>query len=772
MAADGRIEIDTRLNSEGVDKGIEEINEKLSKAGEGMKEVGENLSTYVSAPLAALGGVALKVASDFSDSQGKLQAQLGISAEEAKKLNSVAEDVWKNGFGEDVADAADAVALVHKNMQGIDGKELDDATKAAFTLRDAFGFEVEESTRSAKALMDQFGLTGEKAFDLITVAAQKGGDYSGELLDTISEYSTQFSSMGFQAEDMFNILIKGAQNGAFNLDKVGDAVKEFNIRAQDGSKTTSDGFKLIGLDAEDMGGKIAAGGEEGKKAFMATVAALAAIKDPVKQNAAGVALFGTQWEDLRSTVVTSMGDTSNALGNVEGATKKASDAMNESFGAKLQTLWRGLLDSLKPLGDILLNMAEQWMPKISAAIDAVSTAFTNLSPGVQQIVIFVGLFLAALGPILVIVGNLITSITAVIEVLIPLGTWLFGAGEATGALAAAITTLSGPVGWVIAAVVALIAIIVALWQNNEEFRAKVIEIWTGIQQAFWTALAFVKNIVVSVMTSVWSFIQSILSQIQAFWKENGAQIMAIVRGWITYISALIQVGMGVIKGVFQIVWPIITNVVKLAWSLIKTVIGSAIQAVLGVIQVALKLLKGDWSGAWNTIKSTAETIWHNIVGFFKGIDLYKYGKDILQGLIDGFNSMVGSVKKAVEKISSLIPDGVKKFLHIKSPSRKMKNEVGKWVPLGLAQGIDENADVVAKSAKNMAEKAIPTSKLSGAAIANKISQTISPVFTGTNTISMPDNVAATVNIGGYEAKALIQYISNQQNFITDRKSRF
>lgn len=98
--------------------------------------------------------------------------------------------------------------------------------------------------------------------------------------------------MGLSAEQMMGILIAGAQAGAFNLDKVGDAVKEFNIRAGDGSKTTAEGFKAIGLSADAMKAAIRAGGEEAQQAFMATVAALAAMEDPVAQNTAGVALFG------------------------------------------------------------------------------------------------------------------------------------------------------------------------------------------------------------------------------------------------------------------------------------------------------------------------------------------------------------------------------------------------------------------------------------------------------------------------------------------------
>lgn len=130
-------------------------------------------------------------------------------------------------------------------------------------------------------MMDNFGISGEEAMNLIASGAQNGLDYSGELLDSISEYSVQFGKMGLDAEDMFAIFQKGAESGAFNLDKVGDAVKEMSIRVVDGSDTTREGFELIGLNADEMSAKFAAGGEMAKEAFNETIDALAAMEDPL-----------------------------------------------------------------------------------------------------------------------------------------------------------------------------------------------------------------------------------------------------------------------------------------------------------------------------------------------------------------------------------------------------------------------------------------------------------------------------------------------------------
>jgi len=283
---------DTQETSQTTAQRIQEIGEQAGKVGEKMKEVGENMSKYVTAPIVAAGGLMAKGAIDAEAATGKLQAQLGITAEEADKLGASAQNVWKTGFGEDINAASEAVKNVRLNMGDLAGKELEAVAQGALVISDVFEADVTDTTKAAGTMMKNFGIDGQAAMDLITVGFQKGGDYSGELLDTLNEYSPQFASMGMSADQMMGILIAGAQAGAFNLDKVGDSVKEFNIRAQDGSKTTAQGFAAIGLDAGKMGSAIAAGGDQAQQAFMATVAGLAAMKDPVQQNIAGTALFG------------------------------------------------------------------------------------------------------------------------------------------------------------------------------------------------------------------------------------------------------------------------------------------------------------------------------------------------------------------------------------------------------------------------------------------------------------------------------------------------
>lgn len=146
--------------------------------------------------------------------------------------------------------------------------------------------------------MKNFGVSAEEAYNIIAVGAQNGADQNGDLLDTLNEYSVQYAALGLSADQFVGGLISGAEAGVFSIDKVGDAVKEFNIRAKDGSKSTVGAFQTLGLNADEMMSKFAQGGDTAQEAFFEVIKALDKMEDPIEKNAAAVALFGTQYEDL------------------------------------------------------------------------------------------------------------------------------------------------------------------------------------------------------------------------------------------------------------------------------------------------------------------------------------------------------------------------------------------------------------------------------------------------------------------------------------------
>ncbi|MFP7479458.1 tape measure protein [Terribacillus saccharophilus] len=225
----------------------------------------------------------------------------------------------------------------------------------------------------------------------------------------------------------------------------------------------------------------------------------------------------------------------------------------------------------------------------------------------------------------------------------------------------------------------------------------------------------IKGYITTYINAAASVIQAVLSKIQAFWETNGSTIMAVVSAAFQYISTTIQSvmqlvmniirgGLQFISGLFQAVMPIVSGLVQVSFALIKTIITSVIDVISGLVQTFAAVFQGDWDAAFNAVMGIVEDIMGNIVSTFEGIDLLQIGKDIINGLISGISSMGGAVWDAVKGIGKSIKDGFTGFFDINSPSRVMNKDVGKWLPLGIADGMVDATGTAIKTAKNMASR--------------------------------------------------------------------
>ena len=283
---------------------------------------------------------------EYQQSLNQIKASTNMTAEEMQGLEQVMKDVYMDNFGESIDDVGNSLSVIRTQIKDLNDEDLKSITEDAIALRDTFQYEVNESVRSAKALMDHFGVSGKEAYTLIAQGAQNGLDYSGEFLDNINEYSVQFKKLGFSAEDMFNIFESGTKSGAFNLDKIGDAVKEFSIRAIDGSNTTVEGFKKLGLNADKMAKKFASGGETAKNAFFEVIQKIGAMDNKVEQSIVGVDLFGTMWEDLGPEVVTQLGSIRDGYDKTADTMKKINEVKYDDVGSALEGIKRKLIVSI------------------------------------------------------------------------------------------------------------------------------------------------------------------------------------------------------------------------------------------------------------------------------------------------------------------------------------------------------------------------------------------------------------------------------------------
>lgn len=367
--ADGVVEFDVRANLDNLSSDMSSAQNVAEQGGNKLADIAGGVAKKIGAALAAVGiaeGVKkiCGLADDLDKAMNSYSASTGTAIENTENYRKVLEGVYASNYGEDFQDIADAMGNVNKNLGEMSDEQLQNITESAFALRDTFEYGIAESTRAAKAMMENFGTSGEDAMSLIAAGAQNGLDYSGELIDSINEYSVQFAKLGLNADDMFNIFQAGADSGAWNLDKIGDAVKEFSIRAIDGSKSTAEGFATIGLNADEMAAKFTAGGDSAKAAFNETIKALSSMQDPVAQDAAGVQLFGTMWEDLGKNAVASLADITGAAYDTSGAMEQIKSVKYNDLGSMLEGLKRNLELVALPIGELLIPQTKKMIETI------------------------------------------------------------------------------------------------------------------------------------------------------------------------------------------------------------------------------------------------------------------------------------------------------------------------------------------------------------------------------------------------------------------------
>ena len=368
-----------------------EISPTLGKSLDKVTNKLEGVNVKAIAVGAAIGGIAIatgkalvdgtkylaKLGDEYNSALNNISAGTGLVGEEMEMMSDVLKDVYGSNFGESMEDAAAGITAVYQ-ATGLTDEALAEATKGAYALADTFGYDVTESARAAKAMMENFGVSGEDAMGMIAAGAQNGLDYSGELIDSISEYSVQFAKLGFNADDMFHIFQQGADSGAWNLDKVGDAVKEFSIRSIDGSKSTTEAYKALGLNAKEMMQMFAAGGDDAAIGFQGVLTALTQMEDAVKRDEIGVQLFGTQWEDLGVEAMAAMADVASGAYDAGGALEQINSVKYNNLTDAFEGIKRQAEVSLLPMASTIANAFTEIAPVIGEL-------FEELGPVVEQV---------------------------------------------------------------------------------------------------------------------------------------------------------------------------------------------------------------------------------------------------------------------------------------------------------------------------------------------------------------------------------------------------
>lgn len=635
-----------------LEKRFNNVADVFAHAGEAFTAAGETLTKSVTAPLTAVGTAAVKFSSDSQDAFRQFAAATGTATEEMGKYKDMINNVYKDNFGESINDVAEAMATVNQNMSYLDDSALQRCTEYAYTLSDTFGYDVAESTRAADTLIKNYGVSAREAFNLITQGAQSGMDYSGEMIDSINEYSVQFKKLGLDAEDMFSIFANGAQNGAFNLDKVGDAVKEFSIRAIDGSDTTKQGFEALGMDAAKMAERFGAGGDSAKEAFNEVIKGLAEMDDPIAQSAAGVNLFGTMWEDLGPQVITSMSTASDAIDKSKESVEELVNVKYDTLSGALGGLWRTIqVDVLQPIGNQLIP----YVTKGISFIQKFTDKWNKLEPATQKTIVKFGMVAAAAGPMLMGFGKISSGIGTVISNFGKIAGLITGLTGATGFSGLA-TILTGPVGVAIAAVVAGAALIYSNWDRIQPIIKKIgqrfVEFWQTVQPQLQPFI--------DICMKIGSYLKDTLLEVfKVVWAAAGDYVVA----WFNGVSEVIDNVLGVLEGIITFLTGVFQGDWEKAWTGIVNAVGSIFGTLEALVKTPINAVIALVNRAISAINNISVTLPDVVGGGHIGFNI-----PTIPTLAKGTNNWQGGIVQISEKGGEIVdlPSGSRVYPHDES----------------------------------------------------------------------------------------------------------
>lgn len=303
-----------------------------------------------------------------TQARGQIAAYTGATGAQLDALEAAGRDLYEEGFGDSLKEASQSLATVHTYTKAA-GDDLQRSTEIAYRLNDIFGMDIPESARAAQQMMTVFGGSAQQAYALIAAGAQDGADKNGNLLDTINEYAPYYEKAGKSAEEFIGTLTAGAQSGVYDVDKIGDAMKEFTIRITDGSEGTKEALKSLGLEAADVPAKFAVGGETASAAFDLVIDSLLKIKDPLAQSQAGIALFGTQWEDTGGAVLQIFDGISSGAADATGAVEALNSTRLEDLDVAVDRVARRVETRMGDLGQPLAKEAAGALNVLADNID-------------------------------------------------------------------------------------------------------------------------------------------------------------------------------------------------------------------------------------------------------------------------------------------------------------------------------------------------------------------------------------------------------------------
>ena len=784
---------------------------RFQAAGSMLTSAGSTLTTHVTLPLVGIGTASVKTAADFESSMSNVQALSGATGSELQQLSDLAKEM---GATTQFSASECADALGYMALAGWDTQQSMDALPGVLNLAAASGMDLANASDAVTDILSAFGMQASDAgmaADQFAYAQANANTSADQLTEAMSNCGVNANGFGQDLTQtnavlmaLSNEMLKGAPAGtalSAVFRDMGNAMKDGCIQiGKTKVQITDSKGNFLDMTEIIKGVEKATNGmsESERQAALSSTFTADSIK------AMGILL------NEGSDKVAGYAD---QLENCGGSAEKMAEVMNDNLNGQITALKSALEGAAISIGEALLPMIKGLVSVLQGAL----TWFNGLNSGVKTTIVTVGLVVAAIGPLLLILGSLASAIGNLIE-LRALMTGSSVLSSAIGRVSGLFTSLrnvimgsvvpaiqslwafmlANPITIVIAAIAALVAGFVYLWNNCESFRNFWINLWDNIvevvtkipetiqnlgqqfqaafqniiislrmlllngintmKEAFSNGLATLldpiinwgysvngylgdaftdlygiiedtfnliadyirdfASIMISIFTGDW---QGALQGVQNLFSNLGNNIMNILSDLKNFIS---EIFMGIVEAIKGNLSQAYNNVVNCASQMTSKAREAGSNFLKNVISAIQNLPSKVWSLLSQAISKAANfvsqfgqkatqagrTFTTNIVNGVKSIPskMVSIGKSIVQGIWKGISGAGSWLRSQISNFASNIVKGFKSSFKINSPSKIMRDIIGKGIVEGIGVGIDNEEDSLLTKADKLAGNVVDT----------------------------------------------------------------
>ena len=721
--------------------------EKLKDMGDKVTGVGEKFLPATVA-VAGLGTAAVKTAADFDSQMSKVSAISGATGDDLDKLREKAREMGaKTKFSASEAGAA----FEYMAMAGWKTEDMLGGIEGIMNLAAASGEDLATTSDIVTDALTAFGLSASDSghFADVLAAASSNANTNVSMMGETFKYAAPIAgALGFSVEDtaeaiglMANAGIKGSQAGTSLRTIMNNLAGEVKI--------CGDAIGTVTIQTTNADGSM----RELSDILADCRAAFSQLSES-EQAAAAEALVGKNaMSGFLALMNAGEGDInklSSAIENCDGTSQKMAETMQDNLEGQLTILKSQLQELAISFGEILMPVVRDFVSGLQKLVDW----FNGLSDGTKRLITTLALLVAAIGPVLIIVGKVMSAVGTIMTwapkiagAVSTVMSWGPKIASAIGVVKGALSSLwavlmANPIVLIIAAIAALVAAFVYLWNHSEAFRNFWINLWENIKSAVTTVVEAVKAFLENAWNAISTTAQTVWNGISTFFSGIWEGIKTVVTTVTTAISTAITTAWNAIYEFFEPLLSALQYLFETIWQAIQILIGMALDAIStkvqeiwnGIVAFLTPLLEGIWdffqqiwtaisttvsnvlnairtavTNAWNAIKgtitsvmnaihSTVSSIWNNIKSTVTNLM-----NTLKSSVVSIWNNMKSAISGVISQILSVIQSGFNSAVNFIKGLIGQAYSWGRDLIMGIVNGIRSAIGAVADAARSVAD---------------------------------------------------------------------